>query len=305
MSDNEENIVIPEQSIGGAYEGKHYQFVDGRRYNNDNDVAYLLPNDIDEADRLQLQHIIFKYILQCIYHAPVREKLIEGISVLDAGCGPGVWTFDMAETYPESKFTGVDISFVFPETVEQTNVELQVCNITKEMPFEDESFDYIHQRLLLFALSRNDFLESLKNAYRLLKPGGYIEMVEPNMKSFHNIGPLMTELGSYIDAMMNMKGMLSDIGENLEILLEEAGFENIEVEIKRLPINHSGRVGELWWKDFKHGYSNLRPMIAMINPKFNEPDSYTEFLDSVAEECAAIETDMILFIAYAQKPMTE
>lgn len=63
----------------------------------------------------------------------------------------------MSETYPQSKFCGVDVSFVFPETIKPTNVELLIANIAKQIPYPDNTFDYIHQRLLVAGLTHDDW----------------------------------------------------------------------------------------------------------------------------------------------------
>lgn len=157
---------------------KNYKYRDGRRYHGNEEVAYLLPNDDDEADRVHQQHWILRYALQCNYHAPVTELLEKGAVVLDSGCGPATWTFEMAETYPCSKFYGVDCSTVFPEDIKPPNVEFQICNIAENIPFPDNTFDYIHQRLLILGLTDKDWDSALKELYRVLKPGGYIDLAE-------------------------------------------------------------------------------------------------------------------------------
>lgn len=63
----------------------------------------------------------------------------------------------MAETYTSSKFYGVDISFVFPETIRPANVDLVIGNIAKHIPYPDNKFDYIHQRLLMVGLTSEDW----------------------------------------------------------------------------------------------------------------------------------------------------
>jgi ubiquinone/menaquinone biosynthesis C-methylase UbiE len=96
------------------------------------------------------------------YHAPVTKMLEDGITVLDSGCGPATWTFEMGETFPKSSFYGIDVSSIFPEAIKPANVELSVANITKNVPFPDNTFDYIHQRLLFAALTDSNW-DSVRN----------------------------------------------------------------------------------------------------------------------------------------------
>jgi SAM-dependent methyltransferase len=83
--------------------------------------------------------------------------LEEGITVLDSGCGPATWTFEMGETFPSSKFYGIDVSCVFPEDIKPANVEFAISNIAKHIPYPNNTFDYIHQRLLLAGLTSDDW----------------------------------------------------------------------------------------------------------------------------------------------------
>lgn len=106
---------------------------------------------------MELQHHAFKLILGDNFKAPVIDKLKEGITVLDSGCGPANWTFDMAEAYPNSTFYGVDISKVFSVDKKPVNVDFETANIAKHIPFPDNTFDYIHQRLLVLGLTNEDW----------------------------------------------------------------------------------------------------------------------------------------------------
>lgn len=85
----------------------------------------------------------------------MEEELKKGIRVLDAGCGPGTWTLDMAETYRASNFVGMDSSAVFPENIKPGNVDFVVGNLSKQLPFPDNHFDYSFQRLLIAGLTKD------------------------------------------------------------------------------------------------------------------------------------------------------
>jgi ubiquinone/menaquinone biosynthesis C-methylase UbiE len=91
------------------------------------------------------------------FHAPIEEDLKKGINVLDSGCGPGTWTLEMAETYKESKFYGVDASSIFPDTTKPANADFVVANLAKSLPFPENHFDFIFQRLLIFGLRDEDW----------------------------------------------------------------------------------------------------------------------------------------------------
>lgn len=63
----------------------------------------------------------------------------------------------MTEQYALPKFYRIDVSFVFPESIKSGNVELVLGNIAKKVPYPDNTFDYIHQRLLMAGLTSDDW----------------------------------------------------------------------------------------------------------------------------------------------------
>jgi len=98
------------------------------------------------------------WLLHRNFKAPLGKELQDGIVVLDSGCGPATWTFDMAKEFPSSKFHGVDITpLSFPEGVKPDNCEFQVANIAEHIPYPDNTFDYIHQRLLVMGLTHESW----------------------------------------------------------------------------------------------------------------------------------------------------
>lgn len=77
--------------------------------------------------------------------------------MLDSGCGPATWTFEMGNTYPQSKIYGIDVSRVFPENIIPANVDFVIGNIAKTLPYPDNTFEYVHQRLLFAGLTDQDW----------------------------------------------------------------------------------------------------------------------------------------------------
>lgn len=80
--------------------------------------------------------------------------------------------------YPQSTFHGVDAYPVFPSEVKPANCHFYLANVADHLPFPDNYFDFIHQRLLLFGLTRNDWRRTIQELLRVLKPGGWLEIIE-------------------------------------------------------------------------------------------------------------------------------
>ncbi|CAI2167340.1 13101_t:CDS:2 [Funneliformis geosporum] len=167
-----------------------YRFIGGRRFHNVETSKYLLPCDDDELDRLHVQHYICRHIWQRNYSAPVKERLgAGGAHVLDVGCGPGTWLIEMANEFPRSHFTGIDISPVFPREAKPDNANFLEANLLDGLPFENDSFDYIHMRFLIAAFSKSEWETAINELVRVTKVGGIIEIVEDEIEP-RNDGPI-------------------------------------------------------------------------------------------------------------------
>src|SRR6266498_2668932 len=154
-----------------------YRYIDGRTFNEN--TNYSLPNDDEEIDRLHRQHYLVRYVWQGNFCAPVHRILKRpGAKVLDVGCGPGTWLLEMALDYPEAHFTGIDISPMYPKEIKPINVDFEEVDITKGLPFDDETFDFVVMRNMVTAISEDDWRFALKEFERICKPGGFVEILE-------------------------------------------------------------------------------------------------------------------------------
>lgn len=70
---------------------------------------------------------------------------------------------------------------VFPNNIRPANVNFQVGNVLKRLPFPDNTFDLVHLRLFIVALKREEWPILMKEVYRVMKPGGFMQMVECGM----------------------------------------------------------------------------------------------------------------------------
>jgi ubiquinone/menaquinone biosynthesis C-methylase UbiE len=85
---------------------------------------------------------------------------------------------EMASAYPNSKFTGIDVSAAWPTEIRPHNCDFVVGNIVDELPFEENSFDYIYMRLVAMGVPNEVYPTVLSQLHRVLKPGGWLEVVE-------------------------------------------------------------------------------------------------------------------------------
>lgn len=87
----------------------------------------------------------------------------------------------MATEYPSSEFIGVDMCDVFPNNIRPQNVSFQVGNALERLPFMDNTFDFVNIRLFIIALKKHEWPIVIQEVFRILKPGGFIQVVECGM----------------------------------------------------------------------------------------------------------------------------
>jgi len=98
-------------------------------------------------------------------------------NIMDAGCGQGVFTFELAKKFPDIKITGIDIdknALEINKDIAQIN-ELTNCNFE----YQDITKMEVKDRFDLIITVDNlehieDDVDALKRFYRALVPGGEI-----------------------------------------------------------------------------------------------------------------------------------
>jgi 2-polyprenyl-3-methyl-5-hydroxy-6-metoxy-1,4-benzoquinol methylase len=177
----------------------------------------------------------------------LAERLEAGIDVLDVGCGSGRALNLLAQAFPNSRFTGYDLSeetiaLALAEAREHSakNVRFEVKDAAK-LDEEDSydlitTFDVIHDQAHPAAV--------LSGISKALRPDG-VYFMQDIAGSSHHHNNLNHPVGPFLYTVSTMHCMtvsLSQGGEGLgtmwgeekaKEMLEEAGFE--EVEVKQLP----------------------------------------------------------------------
>ena len=160
------------------------------------------------------------YLRQFLKHGDFRE-------VLDAGCGPGLFSFYVAKRLPEARVSGYDIS--------QENILL--CNLEKRMggipnasfrrvdltnSFERDQFDFIFSIDVLEHIPENGRV--LRNFYKGLKAGGMLYLAMPYETRHRYILPRRLFRKYIAWAKTEHVGEQYDLGEMLAILSHQIGF---------------------------------------------------------------------------------
>ena len=149
----------------------NYQYENGRRYHGFRQGTYVLPNDEAEQDRLDFTHYILSLLVGGeLYRSPLDDTYM----ILDVGIGTGVLAIDLADKFPSARVIATDLSPIQSQYV-SPNLEFQVDDCESEWTF-GQPFDFVHMRILSGSIA--DWPKLMRSAYKNLKPGGYLEVVD-------------------------------------------------------------------------------------------------------------------------------
>ncbi len=160
-------------------------------------------------------------------------RLRPGMTLLDIGCGPGSITIGLAEAVAPGHVVGIDMGEPVIKQAREAALARKVDNVRFEqgsaydLPFPDASYDAAYMHQVLQHLSRP--VESLRQAWRVLKPGGLIGVREVDWGSTM-IWPRMERLDRFLalyHEVARRNGGDADAGRRVRSWLLEAGFAGV------------------------------------------------------------------------------
>ncbi|KAK6360158.1 hypothetical protein TWF730_006310 [Orbilia blumenaviensis] len=242
----------------------HYRFENGRRYHSQSvtDSNYFLPNDELENDRLDLNHHVMGLMQGGKLHgAPLDNPQ----RILDLGTGTGIWAIEMADQYPGAHVVGNDLSPIQPRWV-PPNLTFEVDDVEKEWTHKPCSFDFIYCRYMLGSIK--DWPQLIRRAFTTVKPGGYVEILEPDSTLRCDDGTLLedsalVQWNKLFISAADANGTSVIGSPNYKDYFRDAGFTEITQEVFKLPNSpwpkdpHMKEIGGYHMATFMEGLEGL------------------------------------------------
>lgn len=204
---------------------------------------------------------------------------------------------------PSSILRGIDIeNRLFPH-FPPANMSFSINSVTRLPQEWTNRFDLVNQRLLVAALQETEWHVAVKEIFRVLRPGGWAQLGEVG---FWHAGEVNARLYDLVHALFVSRGLLLDCGQLIPVLLEEAGFVNITVEKRTIPLGSwAGQQGCDGRDNFINVFKGMKtPILRSGGLGFVDSEaSFDKLIDETEDEwnrTEGAEIDFYIFIA--QKP---
>ncbi|KAF2159335.1 hypothetical protein M409DRAFT_30211 [Zasmidium cellare ATCC 36951] len=245
------NVAQPKDDRLVRWAGRNYA-----RFAVENNVS-VVPVDEPEEVNFDEVHGIFEELFGRIILPDYPIDDIDEPAVLDCGFGKGQWLEGILDyTKSDAWCVGVDIYTGQGNSEEGSDDEddedeelvqfekkrwnLNVSFRTSRDPdLRPETYHLINSRVLTDGINSSRWPDYVKELKSLLKPGGWLQMVEVHCLFQSDSGQTAHYLErwwQYYQDTMNRMGKDPRVGSKLGSLMRDAGFERIQYSVERLPI---------------------------------------------------------------------
>ncbi|KAK0531589.1 hypothetical protein OC834_002907 [Tilletia horrida] len=290
-----------------------------RAYHGTTSSIYALPADAHEYDRLEKQHRLILHLFNGPISAcavlPVldADTGVASARVLDVGCGPGSWINLVAAEHPCVEAHATDFAPTYKPPTDAavpSRVEFQLGNVLHKLPYPDNHFDFVQMRFFTGALKVEEWPEAIAELHRIIKPGGWVQLVEPDgelrTSAAQGITPAIRDWNERgMRGSLRKRGGEPNAGVNLAQYARAAGFQPYSVlaELRTVPLSlkgveaapgnpeqkdHLRKLASLMIDDYLELVKTLAPILCQswdITPQ--EMVSWGERVLRDAEECEA------------------
>lgn len=263
------------------------------------DSPYILPWNMEEVNRLDFQHHLLRQAMSGNYRAPLKRPK----NILDVGCGTGRWAQEMAQTFSDANVIGLDIFDPPVETnasIKPSNYQFVMADVLKGLPFSPYQFDFVHQRSLSYVIPTPRWLQVVNELVRVTRPGGIIELVEPD-NTFQNAGPACTQIQKWIIDACRKCGIDPVEATQIGAYLQVTGLLNVTTETITLPVGQwGGRLGSSTATNMRAACLAMKPLV-LRHLDVNSED-YDRLLEEMFRECEQLQSHFAIYVAYGQRP---
>ncbi len=258
-------------------------------------VPYALPKDLAEISRLDFQHYIYRCVLRGNFLVPLGDPS----AILDVAAGTGIWGKEMAQQFPQARIVGFDLEDFKASGPIPANYEFIKGNLLERLPFGDNTFDFVHQRLVLAsAVPFSRWMAVFQELLRVTRPGGWLEFPEVGVE-VNPLGPLTRQFFEWGIAASRPRGLYAREIPNIGRYLAEAGMVNVGSRYYDVPMGSwGGRIGTMMQTNLISALSGLK---ALYTEDGASEADFDQLLGQLPGEWRALRSHMRFFVFWCQK----
>ncbi len=205
---------------------------------------------------------------------------------------------DLAKEYPHTRVVGFDIEVPDIAVTCPQNCAFYEGDVLQRLPFPNDTFDYVHQRLLVGAIPAVKWPDVLRELVRVTRPGGWVELLESG-DVYHNVGPAQKHLQKIWDTGIIRAGFDLSLMPLLHTMLIDAGLRGVKMEKIHMPLGKwGGHAGELMGIDIHNVTRGFKGFY--VSKLGMSPETFDEILAVLPEEWEKNHTTYEFDVTYGQ-----
>lgn len=187
------------------------------------DRSFLREDQYRDERNLEARRAIYAYVVDGgDFITPAIEALGDAASVLDVGCGPGLWHQLLAGARPGCRWLGLDLSAgMVQAAAAQGRTPVGVADAVA-LPFVDEAVDAALSVHMLYHVPPDEQPAALAELARVVRPGGAVVVSTNAADHLSELDQLLVDAGQ--DTGLD----LPRLGFRLTFLLDDASEALLE-----------------------------------------------------------------------------
>jgi len=276
------------------------------------DSTEVFERDVGDRRRLELQFGLLREDFNFWFDQTLR---LGGLStdpdradwsVLDVGCGQGLFTREIARRYPAARAVGIDVdadavAAASARSAAEANVRYLVHDARQPLAASvrpGAGFDAVLMWLVLPYLA--DRRTALANLASALRPGGVAllgNVPDQAVRLDHPAAAGLLAAGQQLVTRLGLAGL----EDTVEPLLREVGFNDITTEMLRYPMGGATRHGQRWHAYLLTNMSTAKHPIVNVFGLMDEADYDRRFEQLAAESVLRLSGEIRFLVTLARR----
>jgi SAM-dependent methyltransferase len=189
--------------------------------------------------------------------------VVDGLRVLDVGCGPGALTAELVARLGSGSVAAVDPSETFVTAAQERNPTIEVQRApAEELPFDDSTFDAGLAQLVVHFMK--DPVGGLREMARVTRPGGIVAACVWDHDGGGGPLSLFWDAVGQLDPDVEGEGQLAGARDgHLAELFREAGLTSVADSCLSITVTHPSF--DDWWEPFTFGVGPAGGYVAALD----------------------------------------